>query len=258
MDTTDPPQSPLDSTDIVILVMGIVGSGRSTFINSLLPNGSRKRMAVGESLRACTTTTDYAILDSNILSRNMGYRKDYRLVLVDTPGFDADHKSDSQGVLSEIVEWSKRFLPDGQKCRGGVIFMHDISCDIFQGAADLTALGNAFNSPPAPPRLAIATSKWRNLRNTVEADRRHNLLQDRFKQASFHKFKDERNDAWRVVKEFLPQIERGAMLDFTRVFGDMRTKKANVEGLYKREKESFLKDLGRSILRFFGFGRKRK
>ncbi|TEB33868.1 hypothetical protein FA13DRAFT_115928 [Coprinellus micaceus] len=100
----------LRPTDVVVLVMGIVGAGRSTFINALLPaNHMEKKMAVGPSgsLAACTKTAECVVLDSDDLALILGHKPNYRLVLVDTPGFDSADKTDSDGVLKEIVEWSK-------------------------------------------------------------------------------------------------------------------------------------------------------
>lgn len=65
-------------------------------------------MAVGGSLSQCTKTADCVILDPNDLFQVLGCRTAYRLVLVDTPGFDAESKSDSEGVLQEIAKWSKK------------------------------------------------------------------------------------------------------------------------------------------------------
>ena len=64
-------------------------------------------MDVGTSLDSCTTKANCAILDSGELRSILGNEPGYRLVLVDTPGFDSGYKSDSEGVLNEILIWSK-------------------------------------------------------------------------------------------------------------------------------------------------------
>lgn len=57
-------------------------------------------MPVGESLDPCTKEVNSAIIDLN----DAFQCKNGRLVVVDTPGFDAPDKSDAQ-VLQQIVEW---------------------------------------------------------------------------------------------------------------------------------------------------------
>lgn len=58
-------------------------------------------MEVGDpgSTLTCTTSISYAIVD-----RRLGCNKDYRLIIVDTPGFDDAHKRDAE-VLDEISGW---------------------------------------------------------------------------------------------------------------------------------------------------------
>lgn len=135
--------------------------------------------------------------------------------------------------------------------------MHDISSDRFQGAADLTALGSVFDSQLAPPQLLIVTSKWRNL-HAAEAERRHRILANRLGPRQLHEFRDEKADAWKIVKNFLPQIEVGAMLDFGRAFNDLKAKKTEKEVQYEKERNSFMRRFTRSILRIFGIGKPRR
>jgi len=55
-------------------------------------------MKVGDSgsMLTCTTEVEYAIIDLP--------HKNYRLVIVDTPGFDDPDKKDSE-VLNQISVW---------------------------------------------------------------------------------------------------------------------------------------------------------
>ncbi|TEB19843.1 hypothetical protein FA13DRAFT_1743834 [Coprinellus micaceus] len=89
--------------------MGIVGAGRSTFVNALLSKCSSQldRMEVGDKLDPCTITAKHSIIPSEDLTRILGHEAKYRLVLVDTPGFDAGNQTDSDGVLREIMNWSR-------------------------------------------------------------------------------------------------------------------------------------------------------
>ncbi|TEB33867.1 hypothetical protein FA13DRAFT_115783 [Coprinellus micaceus] len=102
----------LCSSDVVVLVMGIVGAGRSTFINSLLPaKHEDRKLPVGHGLDSCTTTTKCVVLESQDLTEVLGVEKDHRLVLVDTPGLDwsAERKLDPEAVREDIMKWSNRW-----------------------------------------------------------------------------------------------------------------------------------------------------
>jgi hypothetical protein len=64
-------------------------------------------MEIGDKLDPCTITAKHSIIPSEDLTRILGYEANYRLVLVDTPGFDAGTQTDSDGVLREIMNWSR-------------------------------------------------------------------------------------------------------------------------------------------------------
>ncbi|KAJ3500687.1 hypothetical protein NMY22_g19179 [Coprinellus aureogranulatus] len=119
-----PTSSDMDfyDTDIVIIVTGQCGSGRSTFINALLPE-SVPGMRVGASLNVCTTQIACAPVDlKDVVQCPSGTGKN-RLVLVDTPGFENDELKD-RAVLHKIKLWLRKTYPSG-KPRGGVIYMRD-------------------------------------------------------------------------------------------------------------------------------------
>lgn len=69
-------------------------------------------MRVGDSgsLVACTTAVNHQILDQATLRAAFGpsFSKGYRVVLVDTPGFNNSKKSDSD-VLHDIADWSHKW-----------------------------------------------------------------------------------------------------------------------------------------------------
>jgi flagellar biosynthesis GTPase FlhF len=51
------------------------------------------------------------VLESQDLTEVLGVEKDYRLVLVDTPGLDwsAESKLDPEAVREDIMKWSNRW-----------------------------------------------------------------------------------------------------------------------------------------------------
>ncbi|KAH6884305.1 hypothetical protein BKA70DRAFT_1339604 [Coprinopsis sp. MPI-PUGE-AT-0042] len=108
--------------DIIILVMGPTGVGKSTFINKYIGNGAA---AVGHQLQSCTRdVTWYLAAVPPTLAQNprLEHR---RLIMVDTPGFD-DTFSDDSEILKRISVW----LAQSYNERGfvsGIIYMSDIS-----------------------------------------------------------------------------------------------------------------------------------
>ncbi|TEB19846.1 hypothetical protein FA13DRAFT_304897 [Coprinellus micaceus] len=233
---TDVSENPTDSPrlrpkDIVVLVMGIVGAGRSTFINNLLPAKHKDRkLLVGHGLDSCTTTTKCVVLESQDLTEVLGVEKDYRLVLVDTPGLDwsAESKLDPEAVREDIVKWSNSWLPVGQKPRGCVIFMRDITSDGFRSEHVLTSLSNLFTPPSNSPRLIIVTSKW-DISKSDEAEARHKHLREQFQQAEVHRL-SRPEDAWKIMTHLLPKIEKDLVLNLEGENGDPHLKKSTLGG----------------------------
>ncbi|KAG8914471.1 hypothetical protein FRC02_004976 [Tulasnella sp. 418] len=97
--------------DIFIAVMGPTGSGKTTFINTT--TGSR--LAVGHRLRSETKDVALATFD---------YRG-HRIYLLDTPGFDDTHVSDTD-ILKRIANWLEYAHSKG-KLLNGLLYLHRIT-----------------------------------------------------------------------------------------------------------------------------------
>jgi len=113
--------------DIVIPVLGPTGSGKSTFINHVVGSEQTK---VGNRTTSCTTKPKPVYVDP---IPDFPALKGYRLVLLDTPGFDDTYKSDVE-ILKPIVAW----LADSRRrgaLIGGVLYLHDISVKRFNSTA---------------------------------------------------------------------------------------------------------------------------
>lgn len=98
--------------EVVIVVMGPTGSGKTTFIN--LASGSHLR--VGSGLESCTSdiqTSQSFVVDGRYIR------------LVDTPGFDDTTKSDTE-VLKLIAAFLTTTYEVGSLL-AGVIYIHRIS-----------------------------------------------------------------------------------------------------------------------------------
>ncbi|KAF5326438.1 hypothetical protein D9611_000790 [Ephemerocybe angulata] len=126
------------ASDILILVTGLTGSGRSTFINALLPSKAEK-MKVGNSssLSSCTKHVSFALVD---LDKSRFKEASGRLVLVDTPGFNDSEQSDAH-VAADILDWVVKSFPGGAKQRCAVLYLYDISQNRY-AEPDLSAVSN--------------------------------------------------------------------------------------------------------------------
>ncbi|KAH7312521.1 hypothetical protein B0I35DRAFT_437209 [Stachybotrys elegans] len=107
-------------TDVYIAVMGVTGSGKSSFIAQC----SGKPVRIGHDLNACTSTV-------GVYEYDMSPQR--RVYLIDTPGFDDTLRSDAE-VLKEIATW----LGESYKKKillNGIIYLHRITDRRMQGSA---------------------------------------------------------------------------------------------------------------------------
>jgi len=94
--------------DILILVMGVAGAGKSYFINTVLKT---EKMMVGNDLDTCTKDLDFGYIEEIEGHPSL---KGHRIVLIDTPGFDDPYKDDSE-TLEKIVTWLKKSYSSGRR-----------------------------------------------------------------------------------------------------------------------------------------------
>ncbi|KAF9463762.1 P-loop containing nucleoside triphosphate hydrolase protein [Collybia nuda] len=87
--------SDLSDQDVHILVLGLTGSGKSTFVNLL--SGSNHQTS-GE-LASCTKEVEPGLAF---------IRKGRRVILLDTPGFNDDNEGDA-GPLNRIIHFLERY-----------------------------------------------------------------------------------------------------------------------------------------------------
>ncbi|KAI5921236.1 P-loop containing nucleoside triphosphate hydrolase protein [Camillea tinctor] len=102
----------LGNDDLLIAVMGMTGSGKTTFISKVT---GRKDLAIGHSLTSCTR--DIQVIETKINGRTVRF--------VDTPGFSDTTLSDSE-VLGLIAEYLATAYKNDIKL-SGIIYLHPIS-----------------------------------------------------------------------------------------------------------------------------------
>ncbi|KAI0892436.1 P-loop containing nucleoside triphosphate hydrolase protein [Annulohypoxylon nitens] len=108
-------------SDTVVLVMGVTGSGKSSFISTVL---EEEVDIVGHNLTSHTSGVDFFTLE---------YEDGRRVFLMDTPGFDDTYRSNAE-VLRDIVFVLAQVYRHGLSV-AGVIYMHRITDNRVSGSS---------------------------------------------------------------------------------------------------------------------------
>ncbi|KDQ53049.1 hypothetical protein JAAARDRAFT_39764 [Jaapia argillacea MUCL 33604] len=154
-------QLTLAKDEVLIMVMGATGVGKSSFINLV----SSSNLRVSNGLESCTDRIEY--------SRSVSIRG-RRVRLIDTPGFDDSQRSDAD-VLNQIASflsteyYNKRYLT-------GVIFLHSIA-DVRMGgvARRNLAMFQSLVGQNAMKNVAIVTTRWNQVESHLALDREAEL-----------------------------------------------------------------------------------
>ncbi|RXW21832.1 hypothetical protein EST38_g4012 [Candolleomyces aberdarensis] len=85
--------------DIVVIVLGPVGHGKSTFINNILGGQKAK---TDDGFFTCTTEVESYELE---IPHHLPELQGKRLILVDTPGFQDVY--DVSNVVGRVARWLK-------------------------------------------------------------------------------------------------------------------------------------------------------
>ncbi|TFK19508.1 hypothetical protein FA15DRAFT_674347, partial [Coprinopsis marcescibilis] len=163
--------------DILILVMGTVGVGKSSFTNAfnIAEGGPAK---VGHTLHACTRAIRMHAIRSpdELVSENSKAASldSRRVVLVDTPGLDTS-AGDSK-ALAQITEWVAKQCARGATL-GGIVYMCDISVNRVNWAArvNVEQLEKILGESNALQRVVLITAAWDEVRAEVGAQREEEL-----------------------------------------------------------------------------------
>ncbi|KAF8850292.1 P-loop containing nucleoside triphosphate hydrolase protein [Acephala macrosclerotiorum] len=151
--------------NIIVAVMGVTGSGKSTFVKLV---SGRDDVIVGDSLQSET---------SEVRAYEF-FHKDTSFILVDTPGFD-DTKSNDNQITQMILDWLRSSLLEGTQLNG-VIYLHRISDPRMGG----TALRNnrmfrKLCGENAFKNVILATTFWEGVPAHIGAQREKELCENR-------------------------------------------------------------------------------
>ncbi|KAI0838299.1 P-loop containing nucleoside triphosphate hydrolase protein [Hypoxylon sp. FL0890] len=139
--------SELRPSDVIILVMGITGSGKSSFISELLQEDVD---IIGHNLTSHTSRVSFFMLK---------HEDGRRVFLMDTPGFDDTYRSNAE-VLRDIAFVLAKVYQCGINV-AGIIYMHRITDNRVSGssAKNLEIL-RRLCGPNAFPRIVLTSSMW--------------------------------------------------------------------------------------------------
>jgi len=195
------------ANDIVIPVMGPTGAGKSTFINTVL---GQESMLVGHNLTSCTLQLQTVTIDPSLRHPRL---KGYRLVLVDTPGFDDTYVEDAE-ILGRIAKWLETSYRE-KKVLGGVIYLHDISHDRFSGTARRNLdMFHYLCGEEALNNVVLGTTKWGRV-TVDDGNRRERELKDIHwkplidKGSMVRRSKGDLESAWDVIDVLLCKLIEG-------------------------------------------------
>ncbi|KIM73739.1 hypothetical protein PILCRDRAFT_828793 [Piloderma croceum F 1598] len=142
-----------------IAVMGMTGSGKSTFIN--LVSGSR--LATSDSMESVTKEVEAA----------PAFKLDGRTVrLIDTPGFDDDELTEKE-VLERIASYlAVQYGDPSRTMLHGVIFIHRIDIDRVGNSAKRNLYMFLKLIGPKPYKNIVFVTNWWSKANPVKAAQR--------------------------------------------------------------------------------------
>ncbi|KAJ8520060.1 hypothetical protein ONZ45_g3068 [Pleurotus djamor] len=143
---------PLDLTaqDIIIIVMGLTGAGKSSFINTI----SGRTGGVNEGLESCTSGV-------NIFKFQHLERCAYDIVFVDTPGFDDSKGKGDDEIFRMIREWVTKNLTKPKLRPSGVLYLHRMS-DNRITSSERRSVG-ILNELFEKEKIVLATTMWDEL-----------------------------------------------------------------------------------------------
>ncbi|KAF2652457.1 hypothetical protein K491DRAFT_663659 [Lophiostoma macrostomum CBS 122681] len=113
IDPSDDPIAGRSWPDIAVLVMGLTGAGKSTFISQL----TRANVEISHSLQSCTT-------EVNAYQYNRANGQ--RVFLLDTPGFN-DSRHEDGYLLEKIGGYLCAMYQNHYVSLGGLIYVHRIT-----------------------------------------------------------------------------------------------------------------------------------
>ncbi|KAI1390221.1 P-loop containing nucleoside triphosphate hydrolase protein [Hypoxylon trugodes] len=151
--------------DALIAVMGMTGSGKTTFISKVT---GREDLKIGHGLTSCTQDIQVAetVIDGRVVR------------FVDTPGFSDTYLSDTE-ILEMIADYLKAAYNDRMRL-SGIIYIHPISENrITHHATKNLAMFRKLTGEKNLEHVVLTTSMWDRV-TPEESESREKELQTKF------------------------------------------------------------------------------
>ncbi|KAF8959510.1 P-loop containing nucleoside triphosphate hydrolase protein [Flammula alnicola] len=204
------------ANDIVILVIGLTGAGKSSFINTLLGEGKPK-MIVGDSLQSCTVDPCPVDITDDISFASRDHFNGGRLVIVDTPGFDDTYVDDSK-ILKRTTDWLAASYSKKMKL-GGVIYLHDISQSrILDTTCKKLYMFQKLVRKDALRSIVLGTTKWSLVDKDTASKREQELKASYWSEminagSPVFRVDEGRKSAWEIINFILSEIDKQVGID---------------------------------------------
>ncbi|CAG9986568.1 unnamed protein product [Clonostachys byssicola] len=149
--------------DVFIAIMGVTGSGKSSFISQCCG----RMVRVGHDLTGCTSTVDVHAFDLSPTQT---------IYLIDTPGFDDTNRGDAE-VLTQIAAW----LGESYQHKillHGIVYLHPITDRRMLGSARRNL--NVFIKLcgfDALQKVVLATTMWDIADQEIAENRERELIE---------------------------------------------------------------------------------
>ncbi|KAF8998862.1 hypothetical protein BDQ17DRAFT_1428240 [Cyathus striatus] len=191
--------------DIIIVVIGPTGAGKSTFINTLFNDDVT---AIGYGQNRCTTN-----LKPIIYPRRFGSAISRRLIVVDTPGFDENSPGEVVNLLTRVSVWMEASY-NNQMRVGGFIYIHDISQETMQTKPpprNLRETLRRLSGDESSSSTILGTTKWSKIGVSLGNDRLYDLKRNFWRyfdqqRSVMVKFRDNHESAIEIVEILLKRF----------------------------------------------------
>ncbi|KAF2107743.1 P-loop containing nucleoside triphosphate hydrolase protein [Lophiotrema nucula] len=226
--------------DIFIAVMGMTGSGKSSFIARCTGDTS----GIGFGLESRTKTVSFGTLE----------HKGRKIRLIDTPGFDDSNlETDDAFILKEIAAWlTVAYSHEPPLLLSGVIYLHPISDVRMKGTAKSNLrMFKAMCGTGPLSCVVLATTMWNNVEGHTGRKRQDGIAKQYWNDmvqagSVVMKHDDTKASALRIIdhilsqKKLVPlqiqqQLKEGKTVEETNAGQELKTKVG--EELAKAEKK---------------------
>ncbi|KAI1382350.1 P-loop containing nucleoside triphosphate hydrolase protein [Hypoxylon crocopeplum] len=150
-----------NSPDILVAVMGMTGSGKTTFISKVT---GRTDLKIGHGLTSCTQ--EIQVVETTL--------DGHTVRLVDTPGFSDTYLSDTE-VLEMIADYLAVAYSKNMRL-SGIIYLHPISDNrVTHHATKNLQMFRKLTGEKNLKNVILATSMWDKVTQEERAKREHEL-----------------------------------------------------------------------------------